>query len=467
MSKEKRSISSATKRKINLLLLGLLYLILIIPLSQTNWYTTLYAFSPKLTTSLTNLFKSDLNWSVVKKNPPQGVAPAKQPLRLNNRNFKDGSFQRSFEDYFMRGNPLWGWLVRTCNQIAFSVFNQVTFNYGAPAFIGKDGQLLQAMYLNAFNRRRSLPEKVYLKKVRKIKRLRKLLAERGITLLITVSPNAIELYPELLPSSYIDPSRLSRKNSYDIMRPAIEAEGIDIIDSYQILLGMRDHFPFRFFGKGSAHWNNVASCIATNNIISKISTLTKKELKNFPCSPITYHEPIGDDDDLLKIANILFPKRYTEMMPYAPKAEQLYQTPPIRLLIVGTSFNFALLDHINKRNLADTKFFFYYKSVYTKQLRGSPLNKAKIDWENDIFKNDVIILESNYSGLGAIGYDFLDDAIRKLRYAKLTPAQKEALKLKKQKQAERLRKKRVLHPKAETLKKDSTDSEFDPFKEQG
>ena len=45
----------------------------------------------------------------------------------------------------------------------------------------------------------------------------------------------------------------------------------------------------------------------------------------------------------------------------------------------------------------------------------SSINKRKINWQNDVFKNDVIILESNYSGLGGVGYSFLTDAIIKLK----------------------------------------------------
>lgn len=347
----------------------------------------------------------------------QGVGEATPPKKISISTLKNNAFQKSFENYFMKGNAIWKWLVKTNNQISFDIFNQITFNYGTPAFVGKDNQLLQTMYLNSFNRQKTPPKNLLLKKSYKLKKLQMLLEMKGIKLLIFTNPNALALYPELVPTKFKDDSRFSRENSYEIMIRHLKNLDIPFVDSYQQLLSKKDNFNFRFFEPTGSHLNEVGSCISTNNLLLKIKELTnKKEIKSFPCFPITKtFPPKIEDKDLLDIANLLFPNKLLREGHYVPTPHKMYKTPPLKLLFVGTSFNFAVQDHLYKRNIAKTKLYFYYRQIRSERGTFHILDKRKINWENDIFKNDVIILESNYSGLGGVGYSFLTDAIIKLK----------------------------------------------------
>ena len=468
-SNHKISSNKTSHNTLSIVALIILLIVFLLPLSQTNWYTVLYSLSPRIADSLKTNLDSDLNWSFIKKNPLLSTEPAKAPLPLSYKNFINGSFQKRFEDYFMRGNVLWGWLVKICNQIAFTAFNQVNLTYGPPAFLGKEGYLMQSMYLNAFNRQKSLPEENYIKRVKKLKVLNDLLLEKHIPLLITISPNIIELYPELLPNHYKDPTRLTRKNGYEYMQKPLKESRIPVVDNFKILQSLKDDLTeldiekneFRFFERTGAHWNSIGSCIATNNIIAKISALTKKELKQIPCSPAHLENLKNDDDDLINVANLLFTEHYKKKALYIPEVQKLYETPPVRVLIIGTSFNFAILRLLNKSNIADTKFLFYYKSVYSKKKKGTPLKRNEIDWENDILKNDVIILEANYSGLGKVGLEFVQDAIRKLTLLKMTPAKLEQYKKRKANKKKKIKKALAKRINKNRINQDN--EEFDPF----
>ncbi len=347
----------------------------------------------------------------------QGIADASLPKKLSIATLKNDSFQKSFENYFMKGNPVWGWLVRINNQISFDIFNQITFNYNAQAFVGKENQLLQPMYLNSFNRQKTPPKNLLLKKAFRLKKLQSLLEKKGVRLLVFTNPNALTLYPELVPSSFVDDSRFSRENSYEIMKRNLSIFDVPLVDSYQLLLSKKNDFEFRFFEPTGSHLNEVGSCISTNYLLDKIKEVTKKhDIKSFPCFPVkNIFPPNGVDKDLLDIANLLFPDKLLHAGHYVPKAKKMHETFPLKLLFVGTSFNFAVQDHLYKRNISNANLYFYYRQLRSGDGTFHVLDKRKIDWENDIFKNDVIILESNYSGLGGVGYSFLSDAIIKLK----------------------------------------------------
>ena len=93
-------------------------------------------------------------------------------------------------------------------------------------------------------------------------------------------------------------------------------------------------------------------------------------------------------------------------------SRNVYFQPPESLKL---NYPAIVYKRSNIRNIAKSKLYFYYKSIRTDDGVFHILDKRKINWQNDVFKNDVIILESNYSGLGGVGYSFLSDAIIKLK----------------------------------------------------
>ncbi len=338
--------------------------------------------------------------------------------------FQSGAYQKISDDYLTRGSALWDWMVRINNQIAYSIFNQSTLGYSKEVFLGKEKQLMQPMYLDSFNRQKTAKYKLLKKRAKAIKKLQTLLKERNIPLLVSISPNVLELYPELVPDAFLDESRLSRKNSYEITKKLLQKRKVNLIDHQEILSSLKNQFNFRFFEKSGSHWNNVASCIATNNLLQKINELTHKNVKFIPCAPITFEPPHKAEQDLLDIENLLFPKLEKEA-PYVPAPEKMYDTPPLRILFIGSSFNFAIQEHLYKRNIADTKLYFYYRQLRDGKGVMHPLNFKKLDWENDILKNDIIILESRLSALGAVGHAFPSHAIRYLKKAQLSNAERD------------------------------------------
>lgn len=387
---------SRRSRSLSIACLTLLFLMLLIPAMQIAW-------------------RPLPAW------PLDGLGAPDAPPAFSWQGVTKETFQKGFEQWFMKGNALWSWLVRINNQANFSLFNQVNGTYNAPIIVGREGHFLQPTYFNSFNRLKTPKRRQLEKRVRQLKKLQDLLAERGIPLIVLVSTHALELYPELVPADFTDPTRLSRRNSYEKMRPLLDEAGVNVFDAHQYLSGLKQSSPVRFFEPTGSHWNDVAACLVTQQLLQKLGSLIHKQLLTFACAPYEFrYPPASAERDLVAIANLLFPNATYRPAPYAP-VDTTPQPGAYRpkLLFVGTSFNFAIMDQLEKRQAAeDVNLYFYYRQLRNHSGKFLGFDRFGINWEKSVFSNDAIVLESHTAGLGAVGYAFVSDALAQLQKEK-------------------------------------------------
>lgn len=324
-----------------------------------------------------------LKFKIIPKTKLNGIADVTPYKKLTYENLYSNDFQKSFDNYFMRANALWGYLVKINNELSYRLFNQITFSYGPEAIVGKDGSLIQPMYFNSFNRQFTPDDFLLIKKANKLKKLENLLEKKGVKLLVVVNPNNTAMYSRNIPNKFKDPTRFQRENSYEIMKRYIEKLNIPFVDNYEYLMKMKNKVDFKFFEPTGSHLNEVGSCLGTNNLLNTIKeAFPKRDINNFPCFPVKeIYPPKSEDTDLLNVSNLLFPNRLLRPGHYVPEAKKLYNEAPLKLLFVGTSFNFAVQDHLQKRNIAKSKLYFYYKSIRTDDGVFHILDKRKINWQ--------------------------------------------------------------------------------------
>ena len=332
---------------------------------------------------------------------------------------KSGSFQRKAEVWLTKKNGLWPFFVRLSNQLYFSLFRQISGGYNGSILVAREGHFFQPMYLRSFNRTRKLKAAPLKRVPGQVRELQDALKEKGVQLITLVSPNLIALYPELVPRAFLDPTRLERKNSYDIVRPVFDEEGVNIVDAFAHFEQAKPSAPFRIFEPTGSHWNDVASCEVTAMLFENASRLMNRPLATPRCSDwkMEFPPPVADRD-LLDIANLLFPSltyRPAPVLQSVVSSGGGGEHP--RVLLVGTSFLFAIQDQIERFHLAErTPLYFYFRQVREKsdaKLRG--LNKQRIDWQKLISDFDIIILEVNQSSISAVGYGFVQEALKHLR----------------------------------------------------
>jgi hypothetical protein len=347
-----------------------------------------------------------------------GIAAPDSFPKLTVRSLLRESFQKGAEDWFLKKNGLWGLLVRANNQLNYNLFGQVSTSYTTTILVGKNKHLFQPMYLPVYNRSKKANPAKLEKRAKKVKLLQDLLVARGVALVVLLSTDLISLYPETVPAQYADPTRLTRKNSYEIMRPLLDKYQINYVDGHEFLQQRKATSPIEFFEPTASHWNSVASCMVTNNLIGKMQQLTNKKLVRFACEPYSFCDPPREADlDLVQIANLLDPSAIYRPSPVVePRPIASGDEYKPKLLFVGTSFVFSIIGHLKRNAVAEqNSYYFYYRKVQDPVTGGfTDLPKDSINWEETVLANDVIILEINQAGIGNVGFGFLDDAIENI-----------------------------------------------------
>ncbi len=334
-----------------------------------------------------------------------------------------GRFQKEVEQYMSRGIRVWPLLVRTANQLTFSMCNQIGTSPSPSILVGQNGALFQPMYLRSFNRSRPVKKEDAVRAAQRLRKLENRLRERGVPLVLMISPNAIALSPEIVPSSLTDPTRLSRENSYERALPHFKKAGIPIIDFFDYAASHRGEFHGGVFPLTGSHWNDYASCIATQQLLTTIGGRQTEDQKRWPsisCDNIAWsHPPPSEDTDLLDIANLLFPARYMrEGITVTHKAELNQKSMGLKpkMFLVGTSFLFAIQNHLERSQaVEEASLFFYAKSIRRTskdRLRALPL--TRVPWD-DIWKYDAVVLEINQASLTGAGHGFVKAALDALK----------------------------------------------------
>lgn len=355
---------------------------------------------------------------MVKERPPHGMAPARAAPPLKKKTLRSRAWQRALESRAKQRSGLWRPLTMLANELYSRFFGQISaFNNGS-VMLAKEGHLFQAAHLPVLNHRRPGNFDLLPRRAKAIGELQQRLAARGKTLLIVVTPNFAELYPELIPQIYLDPRRKDRPHPYEAVRAAFEREGVQYVDTVELLRSRRDSVPYRFFALTGSHWNDVGSCLALEAINKTLRSKHAVSLRGFACDQVTIEPaPRAKDRDLLDIANLLFPKRLHRPTPYV----SVRYTEPAparqpRALLVGTSYLFALSEHLYDWDLAkDLKLYFYFKQMRQggeRKFRG--LNRSKIPWA-EILDRELIIVNVGIGNPVTIGYGFIEAALNYLK----------------------------------------------------
>ncbi len=355
-----------------------------------------------------------------------GIAVDRAFPTFSMKAFKDEKFQKKATNVLMKGNTLWPWMLKLNNQIFYSLFNQISASSNGSILCAKDGSFFQPMYLTSFNRVKKYSHKKLGGVPANVKKLQDILAAKGVPLIVLVSPNRIALEPELVPIGNIDPTRLSRQNSYDALRDEFFSRGVNIVDMFSYfqnqstpgyidINGEKTKLPV--FLPTASHWNEVAACLAVNEVTTKINQVKGSNLRLTNCGHFELSNPPPNADlDLLQIANLLLPKRNIVAGPSVKHELEPIDTAKRkpRILLIGTSFLFAIQKHLEKSGLVEeAPLFFYYRQQRNKSSeRFRKLRKKDKYWEEYIPGFDAIILETNQASLARAGIGFVERALK-------------------------------------------------------
>jgi len=162
--------------------------------------------------------------------------------------------------------------------------------------------------------------------------------------------------------------------------------------------------------------------MACQQIGLRLQAMTGREIPAIRVDPRWYSDtPLEWDQDLLSLANLWFPQRLFERLPYPPEPRPLSRRQRERFfrprtLVIGTSFSTQITRALIKYGVCDEVDLFYYFKTHQVFPSGTekPIDPKTLDWEKDVFSHDVIILEENQFILERAGFGFVEAALEHL-----------------------------------------------------
>jgi hypothetical protein len=327
--------------------------------------------------------------------------PAPFPeARLNS--WFEGNFQTDFEKWLQQVYYLRKPLVRTANQIDFSLFSEIPFKESHQIILGKENTLYQAPYIDAHFGRDVLPESQLAEFAAGLGRLQNHLEGHGVRFLFFITPSKASIEPDFIPDHLTVRSKGPARTNYEMLRPLLDRHGVHTLDGHALTASLKKVSGYPVFPKGGVHWNHYASFRVTQELVTKLEALLGRKMINLKLEGVTWERrSTGSDVDLARLANLWRPSVFYTSNPY-PKV--LREIPPeaVRpsVLLVGGSFLDLPVHWLRENGVLreDTDYDFYLKK-----------NKGRIeDLRREVLTRDAVILETNEAAIGFRGHGLIE-----------------------------------------------------------
>lgn len=349
-----------------------------------------------------------------------GVTKKGASISFTYRTFIDGSFQRQFETRFSKGLSIFGSLVKIDNQLSLWLFRQVSSNPKSRVVLGNDGHLIERSYLPAFNRQ-GIPKKSKLVSVaNQLLRLQTALNKRGKRFVLVISTNKPNYYPDLVPSWYRIAGAQEKASGYDTFLELLRQREVVTIDSRSTLHAAEASAGHAMFSPTGTHWNEYGACLVASELGRKIELVQNKKNGELECLVQgARSKPTDQEMDLLKITNLLYPNSL--IRPGLHLISKVKSPLPLperpKVLVIGTSFCWELLQVLNKNPLLGDREFLYYfqRQILSRGGRQKRINKDHFDILAAVERNDVVVFEVNEAFVHRVGYGFMDRAIKAMK----------------------------------------------------
>lgn len=321
----------------------------------------------------TSIFLFAAAWALVLSATFTGFPPDWKPAGTENPSsmppfdaatLLSGRFGEAFEGHFARIFGLRGFCIRLEHQLEWELFRTLPSPGGTPIDRGEDGWLYEHEYVRHHVRRFEMRPDEAEEFAGRMAALRDRLAERGIPLVVCLSPSKAAVYPEHLPE-YAQPTAQYLRNTpaRDLLAGRLRGAGVAVVDSRALFLEWKDEGPL-LFARNGTHWN----AYGAQRVFDAIVAAARAQNPAFPAVPeAAGHEdgpPLAKDRDLSALYNMLRYPYPEQTVPYPVLAEN--PAPPgrrLRILGVGDSFSFQLADAMGRTGAVESFRLLYYNKA--------------------------------------------------------------------------------------------------------
>jgi len=359
-----------------------------------------------------------LKYQFISKTNITGVSQTVNKPTFSYNDIKSGDFQKQYENWFNQNYGLKDIIVKTNNQIYYSLFNETP--QSSQVILGKSGQLIESIYISEYlNLIEPLNVDFLESKVKQIKELQVQLNSIGKTHLLLITPSKASIYPEYIPERY-KMLRVDKIRNYDLLIPLLDKYGVNYIDGHKITLQHKLEDKYEMFPKGGTHWTNLAAYYTAKETVDFIEELRNIDMVNMVLESVelSYPEKNTTDRDLADLLNVFTtPVNYKIHRPVI-NADSTNKVKP-SFLIEGGSFSEQFISVLSTNKVfSNIDLFFYYNTHIHVNPGEAPFIVGELnnlDWEKEVLGHDIIITEMNEQNIPKLQSGLIQDMLLKLK----------------------------------------------------
>ncbi len=330
----------------------------------------------------------------------------------------NGTLQATFDTWINQRIGLRGLLVRTANQIQYTLFRELPQRSGTRVLLGRDGFLFEKAYLDAYNRAGRHSYRELRNICYSVRLMQDRLAADGIAFLLVIAPSKAEIYPEHLPPGMDVAGRPTRRSDYENLMPLLHAAGVNVVDGPTLFRQWKAEpgAPL-LFGKGGTHWNQYGAARMVAEILARLRDLTGKDLPVLQVTgAVTNRTIIDADNDLGELLNLWSGRPFAgpQIQPVLNKQPGTH-APDI--LFIGDSFVFTLTNLMDREGLYRRRntYYYYNRQYFYPEAPNEILDKRSLDLLQVLADRDAVVIEVSEYWLPRIGFGFVRDLLKAYR----------------------------------------------------
>jgi hypothetical protein len=304
----------------------------------------------------------------------------------------DGSYQNKKDSFYNDNMGLRPELVRVNNQIEYSIYTKTP-----SSILGKNQCLFFDDYIYTYMGFDYLGYPTIHDQLSKLKAIQDTLGHLGKSLVIVHAPCKSYFYPEDIPDKFYKYG-LGPTNFNTMVRLG-DSLGLNQIDMNTWFVAMKKTSKELLYTKAGTHWSMYGAWICGDSIVRYLEKLRKIKMLHPKLARIErVINPRNTDDDILRMANLLFPMTnevYSYPIPCYPVDQGDSSIKKPSVIFIGDSFIVTLIqDNFIQTEFQDWQYWYYFRLIankdYAIESQHSPLNDGY--WKDALNKTDVVVI---------------------------------------------------------------------------
>lgn len=330
-----------------------------------------------------------------------------------------GDYQTKMEKYISENYGFREPMIRFYNQYLWDFYNVSPVK---TLFLGKDNWMylernVREYYGTEVYRYFNSPEKAreaFIRRARILNKLRLVLKNYGIELLVFEAPEKGYLYSEFLPDGERDTTSI---NPIEFYTERFQSYGVPFIGMTNYFEKIKDTTEFPLFSKHGFHWN--ISCVyGVDTLFRTMESLHGASMPHLYLEnlrPLTIDdEEYTKDNDIEQTLNLMRFIKYKgkPQMTADVRIETDSTFVKPRMFFIGDSFFWKIQSTVDLNKVFDESRFWFYNST-THSGKNLKIKKPAKEFSRlrEIFKSDYIVFILHGGNLYKLSMDFCEQAL--------------------------------------------------------